>query len=165
MQDKLIQFEELAIGSRLKRLSDHFMKEAAKIYVSLSIDFDPYHMPIFKLIAEQDELTIGEISTLLRVTQPAVTQYINRLEKKRLIISKTGKIDKRQKKVSLSNEGEIMYTNLHPIWKLIDQEIKVLTHNPNNKTLLDHVYFIESELDKQSFEDKVLSKLTIYDEK
>lgn len=165
MQDKLIQFEELALGSRLKRLSDHFMKEATKIYASLSIDFDPYHMPIFKLVAEQDELTIGEISTLLRVTQPAVTQYINTLEKKSLIISKTGKNDRRQKKVSLSKDGKLMYTNLQPIWKLIDQEIKVLTHNLNNKTLLEHIHFIESELDKQSFVDKVLSKLSMYDEK
>jgi len=159
MQDQLLEYQELALGSRLKRLSEQLMKDVSKIYESLHIDFDPYHMPIFKLISEQDELTIGEISDLLLVTQPAVTQYINILSKKGLVISKTGKIDKRKKKVSLSVKGERMLNILYPVWTVIDQEMKIITHNVKNKTLLDHIQYVENELTIEMFSSRVLSKI------
>ncbi len=158
-QDRLVQYQELALGSRLKRLSDQMMKEAAKAYKALAIDFDPYQMPIFKLISEQDNLTIGEISELLDVTQPAVTQYINSLDQKKLIISKTGKNDKRKKKISLSKQGKIMLSKLIPIWDIFDQELKILSSNAKNKTLLEHISFIEKELRTESLSSKILSKL------
>jgi len=157
-QDQLVQFEELALGSRLKRLSDHMMKEASKIYTELHIDFDPYHMPLFKLVSEQDSLTIGTISELLNVTQPAVTQYINALVKKNFIVTHTDKYDKRKKKIAISKSGKIMLSTLQPIWKIIDEEIKLLTHNPINKTLLDHISFIENELKRAPLSSTVLVK-------
>jgi len=161
MQDSLLQYQELALGSRLKRLSDSLMKEVAKIYMNLGIDFDPYHMPVFKLISEQDALTIGEISNLLNVTQPAVTQYIHILERKKMILSKTGKIDKRKKRVSLSTLGTSMLQDLRPVWKVIDAELKLLTHNASNKSLLEHVTFIENETKKESLSNKILAKLKL----
>ncbi len=159
MKNSLLQYHELALGSRLKRLSDSLMKEVAKIYSALSLDFDPYHMPVFKLISEQKELSIGEISDLLNVTQPAVTQYINTLERKKMIQCKVGKIDKRKKKVSLSTSGETMLLKLRPIWKVIDAELKFLTHNAKNKTLLDHITFIENETKKESLSTRILLKI------
>ncbi len=158
-QDSLSHFEELALGSRLKRLSDSLMKEVAKVYTSLAIDFDPYHMPIFKLISEQKELTIGEISNLLKVTQPAVTQYIKALERKQLILCSIGKIDKRKKKISLSPLGEKMLQKLNPIWKVIDAELKILTHNSVNKSLLEHITFIEKETAQVSLSSTIVSKI------
>jgi len=157
-EDQLIRFQELALGSRLKRLSDHMMKEAVKTYKVLDIDFDPYHMPIFKLISEQDNLSIGEISELLNVTQPAVTQYINSLNQKKLITSKVGKNDKRKKKISVSKQGKMMLLKLIPIWNIFDQELKILSSNTKNKTLLEHISFIEKELKLESLSSKILSK-------
>ncbi len=161
MGDSLIQYQELALGSRLKRLSDSLMKEVAKIYQDLAIDFDPYHMPVFKLISEQDGLTIGEISNLLNVTQPAVTQYINVLERKQLILSNIGKIDKRKKKVSLSTVGTSMLQELRPVWKIIDAELKLLTHNTSNKTLLEHITFVENETNKECLSKRILAKIKV----
>ncbi len=157
-KDQLVQFQELALGSRLKRLSDHMMKEAAKSYKVLGIDFDPYHMPIFKLISEQDNLSIGEISKLLNVTQPAVTQYVNSLKQKKLITSKVSKNDKRKKKIGLSKQGKIMLSKLIPIWDIFDHELKIISSNAKNKTLLEHISFIEKELHIESLSTKILSK-------
>ena len=157
--DKLTQYKELALGSRLKRLSDQIMKEVVMIYKQLNVDFDPYHMPIFKLISEQKELSISEISNLLKVTQPAVTQYVNSLMKKELIISNTDKTDKRKRNISLTNKGIKVHIELQPIWKVIDEEIKKITQNSENKTLLDHIAFVEKELSKRSFSETVTTKL------
>jgi DNA-binding MarR family transcriptional regulator/GNAT superfamily N-acetyltransferase len=157
--DSLIELEELALGSRLKRLSDQLMREASTIYEHLAIDFDPYHMPIFKLIGEKGELTIGEISNALKVTQPAVTQYVNALVAKNFVYSKVGKNDKRKRIISLTSLGSTLILKLKPVWALIDQELKTLTHQPENSSLLDHVTYVERELNQKSFSKIVLTKL------
>jgi len=157
--DQLIQYQELALGSRLKRLSDHMMKEVSKIYGELHINFDPYLMPIFKLVSEKDSLTIGELSNALNVTQPAVTQFVNSLIKRKLISTKIDKVDKRKRKVNLSKNGEKLILKLKPVWKVIDDEIKKLTHNGDNKTLLEHITYMEIELKKQSLTSRVLQKI------
>ena len=157
-QDQLVHFKELALGSRLKRLSDHLMKETSKVYAILELNFDPYLMPIFKLVSEKDKLTIGELSDALKVTQPAVTQFVNSLIKRKLLTVKTDKIDKRKRKVSLTKNGKKMIQELAPVWQIIDAEIKLLTHNHINKTLLDHVTYVENELKKESFYNRILKK-------
>ena len=78
--DKLQNFKELALASRLKRLSDSFMKDAKNIYKSLYIDFEPSLMPVFKLVNEENEVSVSEIANLLDISQPAVTQFVNRLK-------------------------------------------------------------------------------------
>jgi len=163
VQDQLVQYQELALGSRLKRLSDQMMKEASKIYHELDIHFDPYLMPIFKLISEKDELTIGELSYALNVTQPAVTQFVNSLLKRKLITVKVGAVDKRKRKISLSKSGKKLLTELKPIWKIIDNEIKSVSHNAVNKTLLEHITYMETEFKKESFSTRVLKKMNSKD--
>jgi len=157
--DQLIQYQELALGSRLRRLSDHMMKEVSKIYGELRINFDPYLMPIFKLVSEKDSLTIGELSNALNVTQPAVTQFVNSLIKRKLISTKIDKVDKRKRKVNLSKNGEKLILKLKPVWKVIDKEIKKLTHNKDNKTLLEHITYMEIELKKESLTSRVLQRI------
>ena len=48
--DKLKDLQELALGSRLKRLSDYLMKEIQIVYDKSNIDFVPYLFPVFKLL-------------------------------------------------------------------------------------------------------------------
>ena len=158
-KDQLLQFKELAIGSRLKRLSDLLMKETSIVYNTLKVDFDPYFMPIFKLVKEQSGLTISEISTILNVTQPAVTQYVNALIKKELVISRIGKIDKRKRKIELSTKGKKVYDQLQPIWRAVEKEAKKITHVTSNNTLLDHVTYIENILKEESFSKRILENL------
>jgi len=158
-QDQLIEFQELALGSRLKRLSDHMMKEASKIYLELHINFDPYLMPLFKLTSEQGNLTIGELSKRLNVTQPAITQFVTSLIKRKLISAKVDATDKRKRKINLIKKGKTMLIELQPVWKIIDNEIKRLTHNTENKTLLEHITFMEIELKKETFTNRVLKNI------
>jgi len=165
MKDHFLEFKELALGSRLKRLSERLMKGTLAIYKELAIDFDPYHMPIFKLVSEDDGLIISEISKKLGVSQPAVTQYVNLLSKKSLLVNKTSKNDKRKKKIFLSNKGKLLLKELFPVWRVIDNELQLLSNNHENKTLLDHVLYIENEIKIKSFKDRILSKYQLINQK
>ena len=126
--DKLKSFGELALGSRLKRLSEILMKDVKMIYKSLYIDFEPSHMPVIRTIYEEQKITVGEISNLLNISQPAITQFINAMRKKNLIITSFDKIDKRKKIISLSKNGKMTIQKLQPIWEVIDTEMKNIIH-------------------------------------
>lgn len=97
--DKLQQFQELAFGSRLKRLSDLFMKDAKRVYKHLNIDFEPSLMPVFKTIIDEKEISVGEIASMLEISQPAVTQFVNNLQKRKLLKIVLDKDDKRKRKL------------------------------------------------------------------
>ncbi len=156
--DKLRSFGELALGSRLKRLSDTLMKDVKKIYKSLYIDFEPTHMPVFKTIYEEQKITIGKTADLLNISQPAVTQFVNALEKKKLIISSSDKIDKRKKIISLSKKGKETFQKLQPIWELIDSEMKNLTC-VDSLIFTEQIENIENKLNERTFYNRVHDSL------
>ena len=152
--DKLKSFGELALGSRLKRLSETLMKDVKMIYKSLYIDFEPTHMPVFKTIYEQQKISIGKIANLLSISQPAITQFTNKLEKKKLIITSTDKTDRRKKIIYLSKKGKETIQRLQPIWEVIDTEMRNLTRFQSHK-FIEQIDNIESELQKKSFYNRV----------
>ena len=157
--DSLASLEELALGSRLKRLSEQLMRQASLIYEAQNIVFDPYHMPIYKLIAAEQDLSIGAISEALNVTQPAVTQYVNTLVKRKLVSSSIGNKDKRKRLIRLTKNGEKLLEELKPIWRVIDKELKQLTHNTTNTSLLDHISYLETKMDEKPFSQTVIKSL------
>jgi DNA-binding MarR family transcriptional regulator/GNAT superfamily N-acetyltransferase len=162
--DKLKSFGELALGSRLKRLSDTLMRDVKKIYKSLYTDFEPTYMPVFKTIFEEKKITVGEIAYLLNISQPAVTQFINALEKKKLIITSSDKIDKRKRIISLSKKGKETVQKLQPIWEVIDAEMKKLTDVESSK-FIEQIGIIEGKIKEKTFyfrvRESLKSKVTI----
>lgn len=101
--DALRGYGELGIGSRLKRLSENMMKEIQLVYDHFNIDFDPYLFPIIKIIDHNSGITNSEIKIKLNLSQPAITQAINKLILKGLVVANNDRIDKR-KKVSIAHK-------------------------------------------------------------
>ncbi len=156
--DKLQQFQELAFGSRLKRLSDTLMKDAKKVYKHLHIDFEPTLMPVFKTIADEKELSIGEIVTLLDISQPAITQFINALQKKKLLKIIPDKNDKRKKNVALSKKGIETFDKLQPIWKVIETQLTTITtHEPTS--FMNHLLATEKKQKQTPLYHRVMTQL------
>ena len=156
--DKLKTFEELALGSRLKRLSDTLMKDVKKIYKSFYTDFKPAHMPVFKTIYEEDKISIGELALSLNISQPAITQFVKALERKKLVLILNDKVDKRKKIISLSKKGKETVEKLQPIWGVIKSEMKQLTHFEISN-FMEQIENIEIRLTEKSFYNRVHDSL------
>lgn len=152
------KFKELALGSRLKRLSDSFMKDGKKIYKDLYIDFEPSLMPVFKTIYEEEEISIGKIAQQLDITQPAVTQFVNNLMKRKLLKVIPDKKDKRKKKVALTNKGFRTIEKLHPIWTIFEKQLKDITTNEQT-SFLEHLRLIEKKQKEHSIYNRVMDNL------
>jgi DNA-binding MarR family transcriptional regulator/GNAT superfamily N-acetyltransferase len=155
--DALRGYGELGLGSRLKRLSDNMMKEIQLVYDYFNIDFDPYLFPIIKIINHSDGVTNTEIKTKLNLSQPAITQAINKLIDKNLVIAKCDKIDKRRKVVKLSQKGEALIIQLQPLWKTMDEVIKLHTHH-HSESLLDHINKLEDKISLESLSNIIINR-------
>lgn len=156
--DALQGFGELGLGSRLKRVSEYMMKETQRVYDYYQIDFDPYLFPVFKMISNKNGVTNKSIQRSLKFSQPAITQTINKLNKKGLIDFEDDDVDKRKKIILVSKKGQSLLKQLIPIWKNIDLVIKEYTLE-SSCSLIEHLNKLENKLNMNSFSQTVIDKI------
>ncbi|MBL4905924.1 MAG: bifunctional helix-turn-helix transcriptional regulator/GNAT family N-acetyltransferase [Sneathiella sp.] len=154
--DALKGFGELGLGSRLKRLSEHMMKETQLVYDHFNIDFDPYLFPIIKIIDHYDGITNTEIKEKLQLTQPAITQAVSKLVKKELVVVLNDDMDKRKKIIKISKKGKVTIQKMKPIWVAIDKVIKKYTLHSSN-CLIGHINILEDKLKKNAMSNTIIN--------
>ncbi|WP_298896067.1 helix-turn-helix domain-containing GNAT family N-acetyltransferase [uncultured Psychroserpens sp.] len=154
--DALRGFSELALGSRLKRLSDFIMKEVQYTYDHFNIDFDPYLFPVIKIIQNKKGVTNVEIKKALKLSQPAITQAVNKLISKDLLKLENDKLDKRKKILTLSKKGETLVVRMKPLWRAIDIVVKYYTLHSSN-SLTEHLNKMEDKLQHKSLSEAIIN--------
>ncbi len=145
LMDSLKSLGEIGLGSRMKRLSEHLMREIQQFYKEQHIDFDPYLFPAFHTIGQLGNTTNTELNEVLQMTQPAVTQTINKLIQKELIKLETDSGDKRRKIIALSEKGSRLFHHLRPIWRILDDCVKQYSTTEAN-TLIEQLTHFEDAL-------------------
>ncbi|MFD2585178.1 GNAT family N-acetyltransferase [Pedobacter vanadiisoli] len=101
-------FEEtgkVAIGSRLRMLTDKVTEDAAQIYKLYNIDMQPKWFPVFYTLAQDKEKTITELAKDIGHSHPSVSKIISEMLKKGYIKESKDKTDGRRNVVSLSKKG------------------------------------------------------------
>jgi len=156
--DALRNFREIGIGSRLTRVSEYMMKEAQKVYDTLAIDFDPYLFPVFKMISLENRTTNTELREVLHVSQPAITQTLNKLVKKELIVIKADEFDKRKKNIGLSPKGEKLLIRIIPIWNSMYEVLHNYTTHSSD-SLVEHLDKLESKFSQKDMSKTMLEHI------
>ena len=100
------QLGYIAIGTRFRILTDRLMQDADKVYKSLEIDFEPRWFTVFYLINQKKQITTTELAEQLGYSQPAITQIINSLIKKKIIKAVKSRDDSRKKVITIAPKGE-----------------------------------------------------------
>ncbi len=114
---------EVALSSKIRQFNEKLYAEGVMVYKKLGINFEPKYFLIFMLLKKHGSLTIGDMSVETGLTQPAITQLINSLYKKKLVSFKKDTEDSRKKIVSLSLNGKSMLKKLIPVWDSFDKSI------------------------------------------
>lgn len=164
IMDALQGIGAVGLGSRMKRLSEYMMKETQIVYDYFGFDFDPYLFPTFKVIQHKEEVTNTEINQSLQTSQPATTQAINKLEKKGLIILKEHPSDKRKKLISLSEKGKKLTKDIQPLWKSIEDTVKVYTRITSD-SLIEHINKLEEKFIQKKFSEAIMEHHTANNKK
>ena len=152
------QLGYIAIGTRFRILTDRLMQDADKVYKSLEIDFEPRWFTVFYLINQKKQITTTELAEQLGYSQPAITQIINSLIKKRIIKAVKSRDDSRKKVITIAPKGEEMLLKLIPVWQEIENAVKELFSSTGYDILLI-LSKIEAELDKKSIHNRVMDRI------
>ncbi|GAB3773018.1 hypothetical protein GCM10028818_13920 [Spirosoma horti] len=156
--DFMAEMAELALASRLRRLSDIYWQAVTATYRQSGVDFDVRWATIFVLIAQQGPVAVMEIAERLGITHPAVVQVINELEKHGLIVSAKSELDGRKRLLTLSESGKAMLPKLQPLWDAFIAVNKSMLGQQMHNLLLS-LEDMEGQLAERSFFDRIQDQL------
>lgn len=97
---------KMAIGSRLRGLSDKITNNAAQIYGLYDIDMQPRWFPVFYMLSKNGENSITAIAREIGHTHPSVSQIVREMAKHGYVIEQKSKKDQRKNNVALSESGK-----------------------------------------------------------
>lgn len=148
----------LIIGTRLKRLSDRFLNEVARIYKSQNIRFEPAWFPIFFLLDKKGSLSLTEIASELEVSHSAISQMITQLQNKKVVEIQQEASDARIKKIVFSVKGKKLIEQVHPIWAALQKSLnQLMPGDITGDQFLKTISQIEEKLTNNSLYETTLT--------
>lgn len=145
---------KMALGSRLRRLSDQITEDAGQVYKMYNVSLQPKWFPVFHALSQGQDKTITAIADEIGHSHPSVSTIIREMVKQGIVVEKKDKLDGRKTVVALSKKGkevvsaiapqyvdvtnaieEALSQTRHDLWKAIEEWEFLL----NQKTLLRRV--------------------------
>ena len=124
---------KMALGSRLRRLSEQMTEQAAGIYDLYQVDLQPRWFPVFYSLSPTEEKSITDIAREIGHTHPSVSQIVREMANKGYVIEKKGEADGRKNFVLLSPAGqamrEKMQAQLDDVTTAIEKAMKETDHD------------------------------------
>lgn len=115
---------KMALGSRLRRLSDQVTEQAAGIYDLYQVDLQPKWFPVFYALSGGEEKSITDIAREIGHTHPSVSQIVREMATKGYIVEKKGTADGRKNFIVLSEAGRQMMEKMQDQLKDVTSAIE-----------------------------------------
>jgi len=148
--DLLRELGPLALGSRLKRLSDRLMQDGIKIYRDCDLDFEPKWFPVFYFLSERGPSAVTDIARGIGITHPSVNQIAKEMISRRYVAAYKDPKDKRRRVLALTAAAKSKRQPLSRTWELIDAALLELIEE-TGVDLLAHIETLERALASKSF--------------
>lgn len=156
--DFLDELAELALGSRLKRLSDRLMTDVSQIYKMCGHNIQPKWFTLLALLYRKKRTSVVEASEMLGLTQPAISQFVKELQANGMVIIKASEIDFRRKYVSLSEEGYQLVAEMQPMWRAVRSAANQLCKDAGGE-FFESVKSFEKAISNQSLLQRTVTLL------
>ena len=105
---------KMAIGSRLRRLSEQLTEDAGQVYKMYNVSLQPKWFPVFHALSQGQDKTITAIAEEIGHSHPSVSTIIREMIKQGIVVEKKDKLDGRKTVVALSKKGKEVVTNITP---------------------------------------------------
>lgn len=152
--DFYYQVGKVAMGSRLRRLSETFMEDAAKIYALYDVELDPKWFPVFYVLSHSAGASVTEIAHIIGHSHPSVSQIVKEMHKKGVVTIDKDAEDGRVSIVRLSNAGKQLIPKLEKQYEDVIQAVETLLSETQND-LWKAIEETEFLLTRKSFFDRV----------
>ena len=145
----------LALGTRMKRLSDQLYSQVQQLIQLHDLPIQANHYPLLASLDENGPLTIGKLAHSQGTSQPGVTRIVGQLVKLGLVSARRGEHDQRQKVVELTDSGQVIVEQgRRIIWPQIVQCLSDIMDNQQGN-FLEQLTHLEDALAEQTFLQRV----------
>ncbi|MFD0765737.1 GNAT family N-acetyltransferase [Mucilaginibacter lutimaris] len=96
---------KMALGSRLRRLSEKLTEQAAEVYGMYGIDMNPKWFPVFYALAEGEDKSIMQIAQEISHSHPSVSTIVKEMVKHGIAQEVPNKADARKNYIRLTDKG------------------------------------------------------------
>lgn len=156
--DLISELAELALATRLKRLSERLAHDVNKIYKELDLNFESKWFLVLELLSRRKILSIVDIADELKLTHPAIVQFADQMLKAKLITAHKDDKDGRKRMVSLSSNGKKLLQQLAPVLEIVRAENERWLKEADNNLLLTLAQ-LEKSLDEKNMYDRIKSQM------
>lgn len=113
----------IALGSRLKALSDQLYGVADQAYASAGLKLQGRWFPVLRLLQERGTASIGEIAQTIGQTHSAVSQLASKLIRDGWLLAEPEPGDRRQRRIRLSPQAVSQLRLAKVVWRAIEQAL------------------------------------------
>ena len=155
--DMIRELGALALGSRLKRLSDRLMQDGIRVYRDSGVDFQPRWFPVYYYLAKVGPSSVTDIARGLGITHPSVNQVAREMIARDLVAAYKDTRDKRKRVLALTRLGKAQMPGLEAVW----QDIRAALQSVLDETRVDFLGYLETierSLDKQDFHQRFMDR-------
>ncbi|GAA0894395.1 hypothetical protein GCM10009122_40760 [Fulvivirga kasyanovii] len=118
------QVGKMAIGSRLRMLTEKITEDAAQIYKMYNVDLQPKWFPVFYVLSNGEQKTITAIAKEIGHSHPSVSRIIREMSKKGFVTETKDKSDGRRNVVGLSQKGIDVNNKVQTQYKDVNEVIE-----------------------------------------
>ncbi|MBX2861070.1 MAG: bifunctional helix-turn-helix transcriptional regulator/GNAT family N-acetyltransferase [Vampirovibrio sp.] len=156
--DFIEQLGALALGSRLKRLSETFIQDVSRLSRTLDIDFEPRWFLVFYALGKHGAMCVGDLANAVGISHAAVNQLSCELMKAGLVDAQKDDQDKRKRVLALSEKGRELLPKLEHFWDDVHLAAQHLL-NETGYDVLGVIKKLETQLADTSFYDRVQQEM------
>ena len=125
-----------ALDNRFKRISDRMFHDTRKFFKQIDIDLEPSWHLVFKLLLENEIMTMVEIAENLGNTHPSTVVMLKKMTSKGYIVSEKDDIDGRKQNIRLTQKSIDLIPELEKIWagcelalyKMLKKDFSIIRH-------------------------------------
>ena len=143
---------ELALSTRLVRLSEVCRKDVTLIYKEHHLNFESKWFPVLYVLHKRKSISIIELADEIGYSHPSVIALIKEMQKEKLLKSTLSKTDGRKRIITLTTKAENMIEEFKPLWDNF-RKVAIQIYN-NGSSLLKAVEDTEAALENESYYDR-----------
>lgn len=147
-----------AIGARLRRLSERIDGDTTRVYATLGVDFEQRWFGVLNQLALNGAATVGELSSVLKITHVSVSQTRHSLELAGIVMSQRDTTDTRRRRLVLTDAGQQLIDQLKPLWRAFEAAAMELSDEADQ--LIASLDRLDEALVKRSMFERIMEHVT-----
>lgn len=153
----------MALGSRLRQLSDRITRDSAETYRMQGIDFEPRWFPVYFVLSASDELPVSAIAEQIGQSHASVSQIARQMRKQDLLRQQKSAMDGRQTVLSLSEKAKALLPAMKELYQHVQNGVVDLLQETEHD-VWQAINDLERALDRQDLVSRVRQHKRLFEE-